>query len=116
MTEKYKVRTNFLRIYDIIFTKEESYIIVCGDSQDILFISHTDKSIEMTLSSNSEAILDMDLSPDNNFLVAAGEGPNLSILDIKSQKNITTSLFFDICKKIQFLESFDAYYIPKKIE
>lgn len=38
----------------------------------------------MTIKASTESVLDIDLSPENDFLIATGDGNEISVIDIKS--------------------------------
>ena len=87
------------------FTKTDNYILVVGDTDEVLFISNVDKCIETIMKSENPVIYDIDLSPNNDIMVLVGETGNITLIDIKSQKSVATMTFFDIAKKIQHLKS-----------
>ena len=66
------------------FTKNDNYILVVGDTNEIVFISNVDKCIETIMKSENEIIYDIDLSSNNDVMVLVGESGNITIIDIKS--------------------------------
>lgn len=112
MQLKYQIKVNYQEIMAMYFTPNENYIIVVGDSNLVTFVSHVDKCIEMTMPVETEHLSALDLSYDGDQMIVVGESKNLTVIDLKSQKSITTMLFFDISKKITALASPDAYKIP----
>ena len=84
MQTKYKIKVNYNQIHDLYFTKNENYIYVVGNTKEITFISHVDKCVEMILSVEKEAILDLDMSIDNDYMVTVGLNNTITIIDIAS--------------------------------
>jgi len=63
----------------------------------------------MTLQVEMNFVHAIDLSLDNDLMVVVGENSNITLIDVKAQKSITTMLFFDAAKKLNALVSPDAY-------
>ena len=97
-------------------TRNEVYIIVIGDSNSITFISHLDKCIELVIPCDLPNLKNIDLTQENDYLLVTGQSNSLTIIDIISQKSVTSMLFFDIAKKIQYLQSPEAYYMDPRLK
>jgi hypothetical protein len=87
MQTKFKIKVNYDQIHDLYFTKNENYIYVVGNTKEITFISNVDKCVEMILSTEKEAILDIDISIDNDQMAIVGTNNTITLIDVANQKS-----------------------------
>ena len=84
------------------------YIITTGNDGIVRLFNVHAQCLESEFEANRDRENDLDISPDDKFVVTVGQDDKIIIIDMFNQKTAILQQFFGAAQKIEMLTSIDS--------